>query len=152
MDAFFFMSEIEINFSTFMHLFFKNILISKTEYYPMVNNTYLNLPNSKLSVKTDIYPFGEKEDSFYPFFHIGDVNGNGLSDLLIGKKRNEVSIYLGKHGQNQFAKPTQIIDLQLPNYELNSWFTDLNNDDKDDFIMKFPSDTLEHHLKILMSE
>lgn len=70
---------------------------------------------------------------------LADVNGDGLKELILSDDDDELRIYLGQTGKKSFAKRSINYKTLLPRDGNLVSVNDLNNDGKDDFIMKFSS-------------
>ena len=70
---------------------------------------------------------------------LADVNGDGLKELILSNDDDELRIYLGLSGKKSFAKKSITYNTQLPGDGGLVTVNDLNNDGKDDFLMKFSS-------------
>jgi len=70
---------------------------------------------------------------------LADVNGDGLKELILSNDDDELRIYFGKSGKKSFAKRSINYKTQLPSDGNLVTVNDLNNDGKDDFLMKFSS-------------
>lgn len=70
---------------------------------------------------------------------LADVTGDGLKELILSDDDDELRIYLGKKGKKSFAKRSVSFSTLLPSDGNLVSVNDLNNDGKDDFLMKFSS-------------
>jgi hypothetical protein len=70
---------------------------------------------------------------------LADINGDGLKELILSSDDDELRIYLGQSGKKSFAKKSIKYNTQLPSDGDLVTVNDLNNDGKDDFLMKFSS-------------
>jgi len=70
---------------------------------------------------------------------LADVNGDGLKELILSNDDDELRIYLGQSGDKSFARKSITYTTQLPADGDLVTVNDLNNDGKDDFLMKFSS-------------
>ena len=59
---------------------------------------------------------------------IGDVNGDGRSDLLIEWTYRELHVYVGVPGPDLFARRPRKVAVVLPDDEEYTWLVDLNKD------------------------
>ncbi len=82
---------------------------------------------------------------------IGDVTGDGRSDLLIEETHRQLLVFVGVPGPDLFARQPQRVAVAIPNDEEYTWLTDLNRDGKQDVLMHHPSTTEPHRVTVLMS-
>ena len=69
---------------------------------------------------------------------IGDVTGDGLSDLLIGQHPRHLALFVGVPGPDLFSRRPQDVAVAVPNDEEYTWLVDLNQDGKQDILMHHP--------------
>ena len=82
---------------------------------------------------------------------MGDLNGDQRSDIVIGKSRGKLHLYLGQPGRDPFAGRPQVVAVTLPGDERNSWLADINRDGKQDILMHHPSTTEPHRVTMLIA-
>ena len=66
---------------------------------------------------------------------IGDVTGDGRSDLLVEWTHRELHVFAGVPGPDLFAPQPQKVAVELANDEEYAWMTDLNRDGREDIVM-----------------
>ncbi len=76
---------------------------------------------------------------------IGDVTGDGLSDLLMGSHPRHLDVFVGVPGPNLFARRPQVVAVAVPNDEEYTWLVDLNKDGKQDILMHHPFTLRDAH-------
>ena len=76
---------------------------------------------------------------------IGDVTGNGRSDLLIEWTHRELHVFPGVAGPELFADLSQKVSIELPNDEEHTWLTDINRDGRQDIVMHHPLTRRDAH-------
>ena len=69
---------------------------------------------------------------------IGDVTGDGHSDLVFGSHPRQLEIFLGVPGQELFTQRSQGVRVTVPNDAEYVWLADLNRDGKQDILMHHP--------------
>ena len=83
---------------------------------------------------------------------LGDVNGDGHSDLLVGKNWEELHIFLGVSGPELLAKKPQKVKVAMPNDERNIWLVNLNKDNKQDILIYHRSTTEQYRVTMLIAK
>ena len=76
---------------------------------------------------------------------IGDVTGDGRSDLLIEGGHKELHVFVGVPGPDLFAPRPQRVAIDLPNDREYAWLVDLNQDGKQDLLMHHPFTLRDAH-------
>ena len=75
----------------------KSIAIDLECYRTGADRTYPDKPTTRRKIRPALDIF-EKHRVFFPVVLLGDVNGDGRSDLLIGKHWEELHVFLGRSG------------------------------------------------------
>ena len=76
---------------------------------------------------------------------IGDVTGDGRSDLLIGDHPRIMKVFVGVPGPDLFAKEPHEVHVAMANDEEYIWLVDLNQDGKQDILMHHPFTLRDGH-------
>ena len=82
---------------------------------------------------------------------IGDVTGDGRSDLLIEETHRQLLVFVGVPGPDLFARQPQRVAVAIPNDEEYTWLVDLNKDGKQDILMHHASTTQPHRVTMLIA-
>ena len=85
---------------------------------------------------------------------LADVTGDGLKELILSDDDDELRIYLGQQGKKSFAKRGISYKTLLPSDGNLVSVNDLNEDGKDDFLMKFSlldGDASKKKFKVLLA-
>ena len=85
------------------------------------------------------------ERAFNRTLLIGDVTGDGRSDLLIEWTHRELHVFVGVPGPDLFARQPQKLAVDVPNDEEYTWLVDLNQDGKQDVLMHHPFTSRDAH-------
>lgn len=122
------------------------------ELYRMEDGSYPDRANVARTVKIDIGTgeAGEKQAAYAPVL-IGDVNGDGHSDLVLGKGRKELQVFVGVPGPDLFVRKPQKVAVAIPNDERFIWLMDLDDDGKQDILVHQPSTTEPHRVTMLVA-
>ena len=80
--------------------------------------------------------------NYQPVFNrtllIGDITGDGTSDLLIEETFRGLRFFEGLPGPDLFARKHRSVEVLLPTDDEFSWLVDLNKDGKQDILMHHP--------------
>ncbi len=121
------------------------------EFYRMEDGTYPNEPTTLRKIRPAFDLF-DTHGVFFPAVLMGDVNGDGRSDLLVGKNWEELHIFLGIPGPKLLAQTPQKVAVTMPNDERNMRLIDLNKDNKQDILIYYPSTTEPHRVILLITQ
>ena len=121
------------------------------EFYRIENGRHSDKPTTMRKIRPDLDIF-EKDRVFFPVVLLGDVNGDGRSDLLVGKHWEELHVFLGVPGPELLARKPQKVVIAMPNDERNARLVDLNADNKQDLLIHYPSSTDPHRVTLLIAQ
>ena len=132
------------------------------EFYQMDEGRYPDAPNTTRGIALDGVP-SHREPGWVPLgvvlrgatherrntqksyprafnatLRIGDVTGDGLSDLLIADHPRIMLVFVGVPGPEIFARQAQRVPAALPNDEEYTYLVDLNKDGVQDLLMHHP--------------
>ena len=113
------------------------------EIFRMKDSAYLENPALWRKIRR-FAPFAGLGNVFFPPVLLGDVNGDGFSDLLVGQSPRELQIFLGGPGPEPFTRRPHKVAVSLPADERNIRLTDLNKDGKQDVLVYRPSTRRAH--------
>ncbi len=121
------------------------------ELYRLEDGAYPDRPTMTRSMKADIRIRGGRDEGFWPASLVGDVNGDRRSDLIVGKSRGKLLVYLGSPGPDAFPRKPQEVLVAVPGDERNSWLVDLDRDGRQDILMHHASVTEPHRVTLLIA-
>ncbi|MCY4570277.1 MAG: hypothetical protein OXD49_18470, partial [Candidatus Poribacteria bacterium] len=76
---------------------------------------------------------------------IGDVTGDGYSDLLIADHPRIMVVFVGVPGPEMFTRQPQEVKVAIPNDEEYTLLVDLNKDGVQDLLMHHPFTLRDAH-------
>ena len=120
------------------------------EMFRMEDGRYGARPNAVRQIRPRS-PRKSGERAFWPAVRMGDMNGDGRSDVLIARNRKMLHVHLGVPGPGLLARKPQRFAIPVPEDEEYTWLTDFNQDGKQDVLMHHTSATAPHRLTVLMS-
>ena len=120
------------------------------EFYRMESGIYPDKPNATRKIKAVSHGKSGERSAIFPSVLIGDVNGDGRSDLLVQKGRKELRVFLGVPGPELFTRRSQKVAVAMPNEEY-TWLVDLNKDGKQDILIHHPSTAEPHRVTMLIA-
>ncbi len=145
------------------------------EFYPLEGGRYPDQPDATRRMQLDGHP-SVREPGWVPLdivlrgathqerktqkrhlrafnttLLIGDVTGDGRSDLLIEETHRQLLVFVGVPGPDLFARQPQRVAVAIPNDEEYTWLVDLNEDGKQDILMHHASTTEPHRVTMLIA-
>ena len=139
------------------------------EFYQMEEDRYPDTPNTIRGIALDGVP-SHREPGWVPLdivlrgatherrntqksyprafnttLLIGDVTGDGRSDLLIADHPRIMVVFSGVPGPEIFARQPQEVKVAVPNDEEYTWLVDLNKDGVEDILMHHPFTLRDAH-------
>ena len=93
----------------------------------------------KVTAKLDI----GKGNIFVPAVLAGDVNGDGIKDLLVQDGDGQLDVFVGQTGKRLFARSPITINVDLPESDGSIKVANLDGDADDDLLVLFDANKAE---------
>ena len=119
--------------------------------YRLEGDSYPDERDANYKIKAYTPGNSGKKAMHFPAILFGDVNGDGLLDLLVQHGQKELHVFNGVPGPNLFAKQPHKVAITMP-YEGYTWLVDLNKDGVQDIVMHYPATTEPHRVTMLITQ
>ena len=121
------------------------------QFFRMEDGLYAERPSAVREIRPRA-PRKTGERNFWPAVRLGDMNGDGRSDLLVVRNRKRLHVHLGVPGPDLFARRPVRIAVAAPEDEEYTWLTDLNGNGRQDVVLHHaPVASEPHRVTVLMS-
>ena len=143
--------DVNIGVGGIMRALLGNSVMMDVEFYRIEDGIYPDQPTATHKIRPAINLF-DKQNIFFSPVLMADVNGDRRLDLLVGKSREELQVFVGVPGPELLARQPKKVAVTLPMDERNTRLVDLNKDSKQDILMYHPSTTDSHRVTLLVAQ
>ena len=141
--------DVNIGLTGMMRAMVGNSISMNLQSYRLQKDEYPHLPSYQRKIRPEL---GIKSGNlFFPLVLVGDVNGDGRTDLLLRESRGALSVFKGVPGPTLFSNEPQIIPMNFPQDERHIWLVDLNRDNRQDILALHMSNEIEPRLVSLIT-
>ena len=127
-----------------------NSVAMELALYRLQDRRYPAKPDARRKLSKPFAPW-DRRGPLFPTVLVGDVNGDGRSDLLTGDRWDELSVFLGRAGPDPLETEAAKVQVSIPSDERHARLADLDRDGKQDVVIAHPSRTEKGRITILMA-
>ncbi len=127
----------------------KSIMVD-VAFFRLSDGEYPRRPDARRKVRTPLAPF-DKRGVLFPTVVVGDVNGDGRSDVLAVERWDEWSVYLGTSGPNPLSTRPVKVAAAVPMDDRFATVRDLNGDGSEDVVIHHRSKAGVNGVVVLMA-
>ncbi len=142
--------DVNIGLGGMVRALYGNSIALNLAFYRGASGTFPQKPTTHRRIRPDMDVF-DPQGVFFPAVLMGDVNGDGRSDLVVGKDWNELHIFPGTPGRSLLTRTPKKLAVSLPADERNTLLVDLNRDGKQDIFIHTPSTTEPNRVTLLIA-
>ena len=119
-------------------------------FFRLSDGEYPPRPDARRKVRTPLAPF-DKRGVLFPTVLVGDVNGDGRSDVLAVERWDEWSVYLGTPGPNPLSTRPVKVAAAVPRDDRFANVRDLNGDGNEDVVIHHRSKAGANRVIVLLA-
>jgi len=102
-------------------------------FYRVTDGAFPSSPQASRESRRYTRPVSGQR-AVHPSVLLGDLNGDGLTDLLVQDGEDELRVYLGERGQGLFEKRAHRLELSMPREEF-AWMADVDGNGTQDLVL-----------------
>lgn len=105
-------------------------------FYRMDQGVYPGKPNLKRKVRAMAVGESGEKAAVFPEILFGDVDGDGVSDLVVQHRFDELRVFIGVGNPHLYASRPVKIRTALPRDEGNIWLADIRGNGRNEIVIR----------------